>query len=258
MSSEHDTERHQLEIDWMKAAGGALAAVSSAVLLSTIGVAGTIIGAAVGSVVVTVGNSVYTHYIATSKERVAAAALAAKEKAARTRGRPHTSATSAAGIAESSQKRVDAGKTVTTAEAEANTSTSWREMFSNLPWKRLAVVAAGVFVLAMGTILAFELATGKAVSQYTGGSDSNGPRTSFGGGGKPENTKPSQTGPTNPATTPSQSTSEPTTTTPTEEETTTVPTTTEPTVEETTAPPTTEAPAAAPTTGPAAAAPPTE
>ena len=37
------------------------------------------------------------------------------------------------------------------------------------------MVAAGVFVLAMGAILTFELVTGRAVSTYTGGTEHGGP-----------------------------------------------------------------------------------
>ena len=41
-----------------------------------------------------------------------------------------------------------------------------------LRWKRIAAVAGGIFVVAMLVIVSFELVTGRAVSTYTGGSDS--------------------------------------------------------------------------------------
>lgn len=47
----------KLGIDWLRTIAGALAAVSAAVLLSTLGAAGTLIGAALGSVVATVALS---------------------------------------------------------------------------------------------------------------------------------------------------------------------------------------------------------
>ena len=59
-------DTHKLEIDWLRTIGGALAAVSSAVLLSTLGAAGTIIGAALGSVIVTVGGALYSCLLYTS------------------------------------------------------------------------------------------------------------------------------------------------------------------------------------------------
>src|SRR5688500_16696866 len=60
-----------LDIDWLKTIAGALAAVSSAVLLSTLGAAGPIIGAALGSVIATVGRALYSHGLARRRQRVA-------------------------------------------------------------------------------------------------------------------------------------------------------------------------------------------
>ena len=50
------------------------------------------------------------------------------------------------------------------ARPEAPARVSWREAAKGLAWRRIGVVAAGVFVLAMGAILTFELVTGRAVS----------------------------------------------------------------------------------------------
>ncbi len=251
MTEQQRTEPQRLEINWVQASAGALAAVSSAVMLSTLGVAGTIIGAAVGSVLVTVANSVYAHYLAASKERVAVARLAAVDAAARVRSRAKATVPSR-GPASDSPTWAQEPPTEEMGEVatRASRSPSWRELFRRLQWKRIAVVAAGVFVLAMGAILAFEAVSGHAVSSYTGGSDSNGPRTSFGGGSGPDTTEPTQSTPTQPADTPTESTPTETEPTPTEE-TTTVPPTTEPTDEPTTEPttqPTTEPP---PETAPA-------
>src|SRR6187399_3076919 len=70
----------KLEIDWLKTAGGAFAAVSSAFLLSTLGAAGTIIGAALGSVIVTVGGALYSQGLARSHQRLAHVQTAAMRK----------------------------------------------------------------------------------------------------------------------------------------------------------------------------------
>lgn len=63
-------EERRPTINMPQVAASALAAVSSAVVLSTLGVVGTIVGTALGSVVLTTGNAVYSHYINRSKERV--------------------------------------------------------------------------------------------------------------------------------------------------------------------------------------------
>src|SRR3546814_15525436 len=66
-------EKPKLEIDWVKTLAGALAAVSSAVLLSTLGAAGTLIGAALGSITLTVTSAFYSQGLAKSRQKLAAA-----------------------------------------------------------------------------------------------------------------------------------------------------------------------------------------
>src|SRR5512141_2156941 len=78
-------ERESVDINWVQVSASALAAVSSAVLLSTVGVAGTLIGAAIGSVVATVGSSVYASSLRASRARVAAAQAAALTRVGRAR-----------------------------------------------------------------------------------------------------------------------------------------------------------------------------
>jgi hypothetical protein len=189
-------EQQKLDVNWVQATAGALAAMSSAVLLSTVGVAGTIIGAAVGSVIATVGSTVYSHYLRLSRERVAAAARVRSEhfRARRSTSGPglapavatdleHTATLSAhetvvtAGAAES---------TPSVEEARATEKVHWRETLAGLPWKHIGVVSATLFVAAMVVIVAFELTTGRALSTYTGGTADHGARTSIPGlGGAP-------------------------------------------------------------------------
>lgn len=245
MSGQERSEPQRLEINWVQASAGALAAVSSAVLLSTLGVAGTIIGAAAGSLIVTVGNSVYSHYLAASKERAASAAVVARGRATRARERTRGTGVSTGAptlvpsrdrdLADAELRRAPAGQRPT-----------WRELVGRLRWRRVAVAAAGVFALSMGAIFTFELITGHAVSTYTGGSDSDGPRTSFGGDAGPERTGPTESTPVEPTDTPSEpAPTEDESTTPGPEESTTAPTTpTEPT----TAPPTESPPQTPPPT----------
>lgn len=266
------SERKGLEVNWAQTIGGALAAMSSAVLLSTFGVAGTIIGAAVGSVVLTIGGAVYSHYLALSRERMAMATRAAvlaratREQgagrggvAATTRQQPPVEADGSAQRPDRLEEEVDE------ARAEAADSVGWREAARDLPWRRILVASAVIFVLAMGAIVAFELATGRPVSSYTGGSGRDGPRTSipFGGLGgdaepAPEQEAPAPGGsrrgdrdvpplrmetpppdeePGAPATTQPQPTAESTTEEPTEEPTTEAPEPSTTAPEPTTAPP---------------------
>ena len=214
-------QQERVEINWVQVSASALAAVSSAVLLSTVGVAGTIIGAAIGSVFATAGSAIYSHYLRISRERVARAQAAALERVSRARS--HASGAWADSRTSGSRTRVIEAQRATEELGEAERELDdtevagrapWREVLAGLPWKRIALVAAGVFLVAMVVIVSFELIAGRSVSSYTGGSSSHA-RTSIpglGGSAKPASSTPTQ-GPSSSGT--STPTSEPTTTAPT-------------------------------------------
>lgn len=165
-------DKAKVDLSLVQVVASALAAVSSAVLLSTVGVAGTLIGAAVGSVIATVAGAVYTYSLQASRERVAAAAqIAAMARANLTR----RNETGAADI-----QQVTAAPDPVTPEPGRP---GWRAALAGLNWKRVAALAAGVFLAAMCAIVAFELVAGEPVSKYTGGtSDDSSRRTTLGGG----------------------------------------------------------------------------
>jgi hypothetical protein len=215
-----EQEQDRVEINWVQVSASALAAVSSAVLLSTVGVAGTIIGAAVGSVVATAGSAIYSYYLRITRERVAQAQAAALDRVARARaGASGVWADSRRAEARQhrtqvlrSQRQADkAGDELDDAERELDevheeaAVPTWREVLAGLRWKRIAAVAGAIFVIAMLVIVSFELITGRAVSSYTHGSDS-GTRTSIPGLGhhKPA-TKPTHAPSGKPSGTPSSS-----------------------------------------------------
>lgn len=196
-------ERPRLEINWAQSTGGALAAVSSAVLLSTFGVAGTLIGAALGSLVITVGGAIYSYSIRATKQRVAMtqAVAAARIGLAQARvreasegvaeGTPRVAGDAAEDLAEA-EVDLDRAQAVLEHEPEeAAERLDWRSVLAGLPWKRIAAGATAIFVAAMLVILAFELISGRAVSSYTGGSDPD-RRTSIPGIGGGDDSAPEQ------------------------------------------------------------------
>jgi hypothetical protein len=255
----------KLEIDWLKTAAGAFAAVSSAFLLSTLGAAGTIIGAALGSVIVTVGGALYSQGLARSHQRLAQVQSAAMRKVGvaqadvrRAARRPGDDEAVDGDLAHADE-RLDEVKDELGAMVEEPTGTGWRERFVMLPWKRISLVAAGLFAAAVLAITAFELIAGQSVSSLTGGSEKD-DRPTIGhlGGGSGDDTPDKDDQPTpsdepspteDPSSTASDEptptdtpTSEPTPTpdAPTSEPTPTAPTTSEPplpTDPATTAPP---------------------
>src|SRR3954447_25039916 len=130
--AEQQQQHERVAINWFQVSGSALAAVSSAVLLSTVGVAGTIIGAALGSVVVTAGGSIYSHYLEVSRQRVAAAQAGARARKSRA---------PSAHLDTRQQERADDDlhqAEQQLAEAEDETvKPSWRELFAGLRWRRI-------------------------------------------------------------------------------------------------------------------------
>ncbi|THJ67949.1 hypothetical protein E8P82_03755 [Arthrobacter echini] len=147
-----------MKVSWTQAIGSALGAVSSALLLSTLGVAGTLIGAALGSLVITIGGALYSRSLQMTRDRV----LRTAERARSSRGGP-------SGGPDDLSRETDAPASPAAAE-DAPTAMPREQGIRTLPWKRILGAGTAIFVVAMTLILAFELTTGRPVSSYTGGS----------------------------------------------------------------------------------------
>jgi hypothetical protein len=185
-------------------------------------VAGTLIGAAVASVIATVGTEVYTRSISkgTKKLQMLAPTFV---KAPAAVGTPAVEAAS---------------------EEDSPSHTVPPEPPKKLRWGRIAIAAAALFVLAMASLTVVELLAGRSLASMVGHGTSG--TTTFSsvtdGGGSDENPSPAV------SVTPSSTPTDTPSTEPTEE-----PTTTEPTTEPTTAPtneaPTPQAPQQTPPAG---------
>lgn len=201
----------QLEIDWLKVVAGALAAVASAVVLSTLGAAGTLIGAAVGSMVVTVGSALLTAGLTTSRQTLARAQATALHKVGvaqaevRRAGRADDTRAQESHLQHADERLAAAHQDLDDAAA-AVASTGWRTRLAALPWKRVALTAAALFAVAVVAITVFELLAGRSVSDYTGGTSGDG-GTTFGeiGGSSPRKQQPS--GPATPTEAPTDAAS---------------------------------------------------
>lgn len=157
-----------------KVLGSALAAVTAAVVTSFAGVAGTVVGAAVVSVVATVGTAAYTHSLNRAKERMR--------------------------TVQAAQGRVRAGG----AGGSTTTTPAPSRTFRLATWA-VAGAAVLVFLLSMGAVSAFELVAGQPLSSLLGRHhDRSG--TSVGrvfGGGSAARKVPSKPPSTEPSTEPS-------------------------------------------------------
>ena len=189
----------KLQIDWIRAVAGALAAVASAVLLSTLGAAGTIIGAAIGSFVVTVGSAMFARGISTSKRKIAKTQKGAAQKIGIAQAEVLRSARADDTTAQESHldhadERLAEAREDLDEAIVATSPASWRERWSDLPWKRIGLTALALFVVSMVVITAFELLAGRSVSSITGGSESG--KTTIGDVGRRESGREDQQDPT--------------------------------------------------------------
>jgi hypothetical protein len=152
-------ESSRLNLSAAQVAASALAAVASAVAASTLGVAGTLIGAALGSIVATTATAVFMH----SVERTRSGVRLVREATILRAGAGPASA----GIE-------------TLPELTAATAPGPRPS-RGLRWQPLAAAAAVVFVVALGGITAFEVASGRSVAATMRGEDVSAAGTTVGG-----------------------------------------------------------------------------
>jgi hypothetical protein len=147
-------EPHALGLSFAQVTGSALAAVSGAVLAAWLGVTGTLIGAAVGSVIGTVGSATYTYSLQRGRDVVVAGRNGVKPAGPTAAGAPVPT-------------------------RPARRATELRATWRDWPWKRLTAAAAAALVLGIGTLTVLELVAGEPVSSIAGGDDSS--RTTLGG-----------------------------------------------------------------------------
>lgn len=166
------TQQPTHKIDWVRTIAGALAAVVSAVLLSRLGAAGTIIGAALGSVVISISTSMFSSGLAHGRRRVADM----QEAAMRHVGVAQAEINRAARRTGARQAHLEhADEALAQAKDElAEAPPTLRERLAAVAWPRVAAYAGGLFVAVVAVITGFELLTGEPVSTLTGGSSGGG------------------------------------------------------------------------------------
>ena len=131
--AEHTRQPERLSLSATQIIASVLAAISASVAASYFGIAGTMIGAALGSVISVVGGAVYAHSISKTRQRLRRTALdAAVEQRFDVKRRP-----------------------------------AWRP-------KQIALAAAALFVIAIGSVTGLELLSGKPISATVGGKAESG------------------------------------------------------------------------------------
>jgi hypothetical protein len=186
-AAEADERPKPLGLSLTQIAGGALAAVTAAVAASFLGVGGTLVGAAFGSVVSSIAAALYS----TSLTR---AARVSKVLVVRPAG-------SATGPLEASAQDPAAVPPVVPREPLARSTEPPQVWWARLRWKPVTLVAGLLFAAAMAAVSVSELALGHPRGSSTGSGTTLTNLGGSGGGTTPVTPAPEQS----PTTTPSPS-----------------------------------------------------
>jgi len=181
---EHEQDERTLGLSTAQVVGSVLAAITGAVLASTMGVTGTVIGAAVASLVATIGSAIYTWSLRRTTVAVKKTAAQVRQAALESGPLPRTVAQgplrttkerAAASTAEQGPVGPDQdqgpdpdGQQPEEADPDED---SWRR---SIPWGKVLLGSLTVTVLALAGITVVEAIAGKPISSVTGGSDSQG------------------------------------------------------------------------------------
>ena len=162
-------ERQRFRISGISVVAGAAAAATAALATSALGVAGTVLGAAAVSAMMTVAAAIYDHSLRQAKVRLADRLEAtARLPLARPDGTGDPRETPTADLAASTAAGAEPSATRLPLDALD------LEDERGYHWRRIAAVSVLVFALAMGAITAFELVTGRPLSSLITGSDTGG------------------------------------------------------------------------------------
>ncbi|HWS32818.1 MAG TPA: hypothetical protein VN408_08745 [Actinoplanes sp.] len=159
--SEQAAGRFWSGIDVPKTVAGTLAAVSAAVLGSFLGVAGTLIGAALASLISSIGTEIYHRSINHGTKRIQSTFLVA----------PAAVGTPAVEAAES--------QAIETANSPAVEAAEEEKPVRRIHWKRVALVTGAFFLLGMGVLTTAELFAGRSAADVTSGREHGSPTIVF-------------------------------------------------------------------------------
>jgi hypothetical protein len=148
-----DKEQKKPQLSAAQVLASSAAAVSAAVVASLFGVAGTLIGAAITSIVATVGTALYAQSLQVARERVT---YRLRQPAADDGERP--------GVRTVAQTALD----------------ELRHHARRLPWRAIAMGTVTVFVVAVAVLTLFEGLVGRTIAALVGPDEAGKGQTSIG------------------------------------------------------------------------------
>ena len=160
---EPEPKPKRIDLSPTQLAGGALAAMTSAVVGARLGVAGTVLGAAVGSIVAGVAGTLYTTSLRHTKEKISSV-IVAKTDDADTEIIPASAEPDQIAATDhlaAIDRTVPIDRTATAGHTAAIEPSQPKRRWS---WKAILVSTAAMFALAFAAITVFEVLTGHAIS----------------------------------------------------------------------------------------------
>lgn len=181
-----DQEQPRFQLSLVQVLAAVLASITSAIILSKFGVAGTYVGTAIGSAVSTVGVAVYSHTMRQARRRVGRYAHLHHESAPRVlpHGRTVTQAPPVRTPAAAWSYRHPRVGARVAARSSGPPPAGWKarlerleRWWSGLPLSgKLVVTAVAGFVLAVVVVVLFQFLSGHSLSNVWGmGRSSSGP-----------------------------------------------------------------------------------
>ena len=189
-----EEKKKVFDLSLTQVAGGALAAMTAAALGSTLGVAGTIAGAALASVVAGVAGSLYTASLRTGREKVRTVFRGQSTDAASAPPAPVEPSTTFSAPTNSTRPLAETQVIPVWDPLPLQKPVRNKRAGAPFPWKRAVAVSLAVFALAAVLITGYERVSGQPLSGGTGTTVSRvGNDTSSGSHNGDTNTTPSVT-----------------------------------------------------------------
>ena len=177
MKQDNDEKDRSLGLSPAQVAGSALAAMSGAFFVSWAGTAGTLIGAAVGSVIATVGAATYTWSLRRTSDAAKRTAAVVKQRALVTGTLPRSVAQGPLredGTDQPMSGIADADQPPSALEEPDSPEGDAARGRWDLPWGKVVLASLAVMIAGLAGMTAVEAVTGKPISSFFGRDDGTG------------------------------------------------------------------------------------
>jgi hypothetical protein len=179
LATQPDGQKSRLDVNGTQLCASTLASVSAAVVSSVFGVTGTVIGAAVGSVLATTGTAFYSHGLRQTTAKLQQTPVVRLSRWSRIWAGGRTTETSSTSTSTTTARSAapGSGKAASGPGADDSDRPAWKDWLADRRWG-LVIGVVIVFVASMAAITAVELVGRGPLASATGNDPSG--QTSIG------------------------------------------------------------------------------